>query len=242
MSDRFAPVPRGLGFPPLIMGTLRRRYKRFLADVALEDGSVVTAHCPNSGRMTGCSEPGRRVYLSRDARPGRKLAYTWQMIVMENGLVGVNTQVPNILVRRAVLSGCVPELSGFAEAESEVRVGEKSRLDLRFSGPGAAPVLVEVKNCTLVEDGKALFPDAVTARGARHLAELTALSRRGLPCAVFFLVQRMDAESFGPADRVDPDFGRALRKAARAGVAVIAYDCLLDPTSVRLRNKLPVNL
>lgn len=242
IAARYPEISGGLRFPPLIMGKLKKRYKRFLADVRLENGERVTAHCANSGRMTECSEPGRRVWISREDAPGRKLKYTWQLIEMPESMVGVNTQLPNLLVRRAVLDGLVPELSGFSEAETEVRAGEKSRLDLRFSGPMRAPVLVEVKNCTLVVGGRALFPDAVTARGARHLAELSKLSQLGFSCAVFFLIQRMDAKSFSPADEIDPEFGSALRRAAEAGVALLAYDCLVGTESLLLHSRLPVSL
>lgn len=242
IAARYPETMGGLRFPPLIMGKLKKRYKRFLADVILENGDLVTAHCANSGRMTECSEPGRRVWISREDAPGRKLKYTWQLIEMPGSLVGVNTQLPNLLVRRAVLDGLVPELSGFSEAESEVRAGGKSRLDLRFSGPERAPMLVEVKNCTLVAGGRALFPDAVTTRGARHLQELAELAGGGAGCAVFFLIQRMDAETFSPADEIDPDFGKALRRAAAAGVGVIAYDCRVSTSSLLLNRPLPVNL
>ncbi len=232
----------GLLWPPLTPATLLRRYKRFLADVMLDGGATVTAHCPNSGAMTGCCQPGRRVYLSRHDDPRRKLAHTWEMIAMPGSLVGVNTLVPNRLVARALTDGQVPALQGYTELQREVRVGEHSRIDLRLSGAGRAPCYVEIKNCTLVSDGQALFPDAVTARGRRHLAELEQLVARGCRCLMFFVIQRMDAGVFRPADQIDPAYGERLRRAVRGGVEILAWDVQIDRAAIRLNREIPCRL
>ncbi len=238
-----APLPPGaLALPPLTPGTLVKRYKRFLADVILEDGTPVTAHCPNSGRMTGCSEPGRPVWLSRSENPGRKHPFTWELISMPESLVGVNTLLPNRLAARGIRDGVIPGFSGYGEIRPESRLPGGSRPDLLLRGPGLADCYVEVKNCTLVEGGRALFPDAPTARGAKHARELAALARQGLRAAFFFLVQRHDAESFSPADEIDPAFCAALREALAAGVMALAWDARLTLSSIRLNRPLPIIL
>ena len=232
----------GLAWPPLIAGTLLRRYKRFLADVALDDGRTVTAHCPNTGSMQACSEPGRRVYLSVHDNPKRKYPYTWELIAMPDSLVGVNTLVPNRLVKHAVLQKGIAELRGFEEVRSEVRFGENSRVDLLLSGPGNARCYVEIKNCTLVENKTALFPDAVTARGLKHLQELSRQVGPHTRSVLFVFVQRMDANVFQPADAVDPAYGRGLRRAIADGVELLAYDVHIDLEGIRLRRSLPCRL
>ncbi len=232
----------GLAWPPLIAGTLLRRYKRFLADVELDDGRTVTAHCPNTGSMQACSEPGRRVYLSVHDNPKRKYPYTWELIVMPDSLVGVNTLVPNRLVKHAVLHNGIAELCGHKEARSEVRFGENSRVDLLLSGPGKAKCYVEIKNCTLVENKTALFPDAVTARGLKHLKELSRQVGPHTRSVIFVFVQRMDADVFQPADAIDPAYGRGLRRAIAEGVELLAYDVHINLEGIRLRRSLPCRL
>jgi sugar fermentation stimulation protein A len=241
----YAAAPNGAGgllWPELTPARLVRRYKRFLADVELESGATVTAHCPNSGAMTGCCEPGRRVYLSRHSDPRRKLAYTWEMIEMPGSLVGVNTLVPNRLVARALADGQVPALGGYADLKREVRVGEHSRIDLRLSATDRAPCYVEIKNCTLVSDGQALFPDAVTARGRRHLVELQQLVAQGCRCLMFFVIQRMDAGVFRPAEQIDPAYGAGLRRAVGSGVEILAWDVKIDLAAIRLNREIPCRL
>ena len=211
-----------------------KRYKRFLADVVLEDGREVTAHCPNSGRMLACSHPGRLVYLSQHDNPKRKLKYTWELIDMPNSLVGVNTQLPNRLVAHAIASGQVSELSGYRDIQREVKVGAHSRLDIRLYSPQQGACYIEVKNCTLVENGVARFPDAVTARGRKHLEELGRLVASGHRAVMFFLIQRMDARLFQPADDIDPAYGEALRAVHAQGVEIVAYDVIIDLTSITL--------
>lgn len=231
----------GLAWGPLMEGVLLRRYKRFLADVRLPDGTVVTAHTANTGAMLGCSEPGRPVWLSRHDSPTRKLPYTLEMIAMPTALVGVNTGVPNKLVRAAVMAGAVPELPVPDASRAEVTRGA-SRLDLVLSRHGASDTVVEIKNCSLVEDGTAYFPDAGTARGARHLEELAAIAGNGERAVIFILVQRADAARFSPADHIDPHWGRTLRRVLDAGVEILAYRAALDMEGIRVDVRLPVVL
>jgi len=226
-----------LFWPKLIEGTLVKRYKRFLADVRLEDGSVVTAHCPNSGSMTTCSEPGRPVFISKSENPKRKLAYTWELIDMGSSLVGVNTNVPNRLVKAACEARVVPELSDYGTVAAEVTVSAHTRLDLMLSDPDLGRCYVEIKNCTLVTDGLACFPDAVTSRGLKHLEELEALHRQGNRCVMFYLIQRMDAHRFSPADHVDPAYGAGLRRAVEHGVEILVYDTVITPSLIHLGKK-----
>jgi sugar fermentation stimulation protein A len=229
-------------WPKLYTGTLLRRYKRFLADVALDSGVQVTAHCPNSGSMTGCSQPGRPVYLSYHENPKRKLTYTWELIDMPESMVGVNTLVPNRLAAAAIRAGGVHGLDHYQTLRHEVKAGRNSRLDLLLSNTEADQCYVEIKNCTLVTEGMARFPDAVTARGRQHLLELQELVKRGDRCVMFFLIQRMDAEQFAPADHIDPAYGRELRKAADNGVEMLAYDVAIDFEKISLNRQLPVIL
>ena len=234
--------PPVLPWPPLIPGTLIHRYQRFLADIRREDGTVVTAHCPNSGKMTACCEPGRPVWISFHDNPRRKLKYTWELIEMPDSLVGVNTGVPNRLVADSIAAGAVPELAGYDAVRREVAVGDRSRIDIRLDRAGRPPCFVEVKNCTLVENGIAAFPDAVTTRGLKHLHALRRLAAEGSRAVIFFLIQRMDAERFRPADEVDPAYGAGLREVLAAGVEAIAYDVQLDWTGIRLGRRLPVEM
>jgi sugar fermentation stimulation protein A len=235
----------GLILPDLIPGKLIKRYKRFLADVALDTGDLVTAHCPNTGTMKACSEPGRKVYLSFHDNPKRKYKYTWEIIEMASSLVGVNTLIPNRLVYHSIKAGRVKTFAGYDEVKSEVKVGEKHRLDLMLSKQdGSDRCYIEIKNCSLVEDGIACFPDAVTIRGRNHLIELQRLATSGFRAVMFILVNRMDAKIFKPADHIDPAYGKELRKAHQNGVEIIVYDVEYDLKQGRvgLRNQIPFQL
>jgi sugar fermentation stimulation protein A len=242
MVARGSIQPSGYLWPALIGGRLVKRYNRFLADVVLADGSMVTAHCPNSGRMTGCSLPGQPVYLSFQDSPKRKLKYRWELIEMPASLVGVNTMVPNRLVADALRAGAVPVLKGYGDVAREVSVNAHSRLDLKLSGRGLPDCYVEIKNCTLVEGDLAMFPDAPTTRGQKHLRELSLLKDSGMRAVIFFLIQRMDARAFAPADRIDPEYGRQLRGAVARGVEIMVYDTHIDLEGIRLRDPLPWRL
>ena len=238
-KSRESKKAQGIEWPALITGTLIKRYKRFLADVRLADGRVVTAHCPNSGTMKACSTPGRPVYLSFHDNPKRKLKYTWEIIEMPDSLVGVNTLIPNRLVKHSIESGRVPELANYDQVVSEIKVSPGARLDLLLKKQTGENCFVEVKNCTLVEDGTACFPDAVTDRGRKHLVELQRLVAEGNRCAMFYLIQRMDAEQFKPADHIDPAYGRELRKAHEHGVEIFVYDVFIDLKRITLNQQVP---
>ena len=226
---------------PLTSGRLLQRYKRFLADVALTDSSVVTAHCPNSGSMLGCAAPGSQVLLSRSDNPARKLAHTWELVQVDGSWVGINTGLPNRLAREGIEQGIVTELQGYERIRQEVCYGaERSRIDLLLEEPGLC--YVEVKNVTLVEGGVALFPDAVTTRGQKHLRELMAMVKSGARAVNFFVVQHAAARSVSPADTIDPAYGRLLRQAAEAGVELIAYQATVTPAEIILSCRLPVVL
>ena len=228
----------GLQWPELIAGTLIQRYKRFLADVKLDTGETVTAHCPNTGSMKGCCESRRPVYLSVHDNPRRKLKYTWEMIRMPASLVGVNTLVPNRLVFESARAGVIPELSGYQQIVREVKISAHSRIDLALSGDGRRLCYVEIKNCTLVEGGIARFPDAVTTRGLRHIRELEAQVKSGCRAVMFYFIQRMDAKVFKPADHIDAGYGRQLRHAVGQGVEILAYDVAIDLRGIRLNRKI----
>ncbi len=231
-----------INWPPLIKGTLVKRYKRFLADVVLDDGTEVTAHCPNSGSMAQCSAPGMPVYLSKHDNPKRKLKYTWELIRMPTSLVGVNTLIPNKLVAGAAATSQVPELAGYDSVKTEVKVGDHTRLDMKLSGHGRRDCYVEVKNCTLVDNGIALFPDARTTRGQKHLDTLAQLKRQGHRALMFFVIQRMDARSFSPAERIDPEYSHTLRQVVAQGVEMVVYDVSVDLQGITLNQRLPHHL
>lgn len=215
-----------------------KRYQRFLCDVRLKNRHAVTAHCPNTGSMTGCCEPGCSVYLSRSANPARKFPYTLEMTRMGTTLVGVNTMVPNRLVKSAIQTGFISALSGYSTIRSEVGYGAHSRIDLLLEH-GGERCFVEIKNCTLVTDGVAYFPDAISERGRKHLYELEGQVQAGNRCVIFFLVQRMDAKEFRPADHIDPAYGRALRRARSRGVEIMVYDTRIDLENIELHKQLP---
>lgn len=227
---------------PLIPGSLRRRYKRFLADVALAGGEVVTAHCANPGSMLGLDKPGSRVWLSPARNPKRKLKYSWELIEVDGRLVGINTQHPNAIVAQAIVEGRVPELTGYAGLRREVRYGRNSRVDIVLEDSGLPPCYVEVKNVHLKRTGPAEFPDAVTARGTKHLGELTQVVADGGRAVMFYLVQRMDCETFTIAADIDPVYGAALSAALAGGVEALCYDCRITRQEIVLNRPLTVDL
>jgi len=238
-----------LKFPaPLVEGRLLRRYKRFLADVELAGGRTVTAACPNTGSMLGCCEPGSRVWLSESDSPTRKYRHTWELVEAGPGgqavIVGINTGLPNRLVAEAIGAGVIGELSGYATIRREVPFGEeRSRIDLVLEAPGREACYVEVKNVTAaVSGGVAVFPDAVSARGTRHLRELMRLRGHGLRPVLVFCVQRGDVGEVRPADAIDPLYGRTLREAVAAGVEVMAWRARVTERSIALEARIPVTL
>jgi sugar fermentation stimulation protein A len=226
---------------PLHSGTLIRRVNRFIAHVRLADGNVVNAHCPNSGSMKGCNTPGRPVRLSESDNPARKTRFTWEMVRPDRTWVGINTLRTNDLVREALENGTLKELQGYEAIRGEVKFGRHSRLDFLLEGPSGS-CYVEVKNVTLLEGGTALFPDAVTERGQKHMRELIRAVKMGHRAAVVFVVQRSDARCFAPADGIDPQYGRWLRTAAKNGVEILAYKARVSARSILVTQKIPTLL
>jgi sugar fermentation stimulation protein A len=233
-----------MDFPlPLVHGRLERRYKRFLADVVLDDGTRVTAHCANPGAMLGVAEPGMEVWLLPTPGPKRRLAFSWELARVGDGLVGINTMRPNAIVAEALAAGRIPELGGYASHRREVPYGRASRVDFLLSGDGRPDCLVEVKNVHLLRgDGLAEFPDCVTARGARHLDELGDAVEAGFRAVMLYLVQRDDCRAFAIAADLDPAYAMGLARARARGVETLCYDCRLSPAGIELNAPLPLDL
>ncbi|MDH3211096.1 MAG: DNA/RNA nuclease SfsA [Myxococcales bacterium] len=227
-----------------LRGRLVRRYRRFFADVATEDGETLTVHCPNPGSMLGCATPGAAVRCSTSDNPRRKLRHTLEMIRAGRAWIGLHTGRANAVVARALEAGIVPELAGYGEIRREVRVGEGTRLDFalaRRRGDRRA-AYVEVKSVTLAEGSLALFPDSVTERGRRHVETLERLRRRGSRAVLLFLVQRADCDRVAPADAIDPAYATSLRAAARAGVEIFALGARVTARAITVERRLPVAL
>ena len=227
---------------PTLEGRLLRRYKRFLADVELPSGEVVTAHCPNTGALTGCLPERGRVVLRDSRNPDRKLRYTFQTVEVEGTWVNVDTSLPNSVVAEAIEAGAVPELAGYDRVRREVPYGNGSRIDLLLEGAGGERCYVEVKSTTLAEGDLALFPDAVTARGRKHLEELARVVAEGHRAVNFFFVSRADVQAFAPADAIDPEYGQTLRRVTGEGVELLAYAARVAPDRLELGRRLPVRL
>lgn len=227
---------------PLVPGRLKRRYKRFLADVVLEDGGEVIAHCANTGAMTGLDQPGMRVWLEPNDDPKKKLDYGWRLSELPHGhWAGIDTAVPNRVVKEALLAGKVGELAMYSGVRPEVKYGKSSRVDFLLTEPGLPDAYVEVKNVHLSrENGWAEFPDAPTARGVKHLIELAAMVQAGHRAQMFYLVQRTDCLQFRLASDVDPAYSDAFTKACTAGVEVICYDTIISTRGVSLGKSLNV--
>jgi sugar fermentation stimulation protein A len=235
-----------MDFPtPLIGGTLVQRYKRFLADILLDDGREITAHCPNPGAMIGLNMPGLRCWLSYDANPKRKLPYTWELVEAPspNGqflLVGLNTMHPNRIVAEALAAGAIPELLGYETHRREVKYGLNSRVDFLLEAPGRERCWLEIKNCHLRREGPlAEFPDCVAARSLKHLKELTAMVHAGERAVMLFVVQRTDCDAFDACHELDPAYARGLDRAAADGVEVLVRTCVITEEHVTLAGPLP---
>lgn len=227
-------------YPPLIPGRLIRRYKRFLADIELETGEVITAHCPNTGPMTGVCIPNARVQVSKSDNPKRKLGYTWEMIEIDSIWVGTNTAIPNRAVKLALKEKLFPELSHrYTTVRSEVPYGKerKSRIDFLLSGDRVEPdIYVEVKSVTLSKGKLALFPDTVTTRGQKHLQELRDLVPKTQAIMLYF-INRGDCDRFAPSDSCDPKYGELLRSAVAKGVEVLPYRFEITPKGINYLGK-----
>ncbi len=214
--------------PPLIFGTLVKRYKRFFVDVLLEDGTEVTAHCPNPGAMLGVLEPGNRVALTHNNNPARKLSYTWQLVEAEGTWIGINTHLTNEIAGSVLEKKLIPELTGYSSTQREVKYGANSRIDFLLTGDDFPPCYLEVKNVHLKRNGIAQFPDCVTARGAKHMAELALMRQQGMRCMVLYIVQRSDVKEFALAADIDPAYAKASELAKDSGVEMLALGCEFD--------------
>lgn len=234
-----------MNLPPLTNGTLHSRYKRFLADITLEDGREIVAHCPNTGRMTSCWQPGAPVQVSHSDNPKRKLAWTLERVDMGGGWIGVHTGRVNQVIAEAIIDGAIPELAGYATLSREVTFNtaeHRSRLDLKLTDGERADAWVEVKNATLLVGDTVQFPDAVTKRGLKHLnvlAEAVAQGNRGI---LVFAVNRPEGECLSVADEVDPSYGQRLRQVIKLGVEVVAPRLVHRPQAIIVSGALPVML
>lgn len=221
-------------YPTLIPGRLIKRYKRFLADIELETGETITAHCPNTGPMTGVVIPNNLVQVSKSDNPKRKLAYTWEMIQIGSTWVGTNTALPNRVVKLALQQQLLPELAHrYNTVRSEVPYGKdkKSRVDFLLTGDTQQAIYVEVKSVTLSTGNLALFPDTVTTRGQKHLVELSDLIPDAKAVMLYF-INRGDCDTFAPSDRCDPQYGELLRQAIAKGVEVLPYRFEITPQGI----------
>ena len=237
-------VPAMLFPGPLVRGVLIKRYKRFLADVRLDDGREITASCPNTGTMMGLSDPGATVWLSLHDSPTRKYAHCWELTVHDLGqgpqLIGINTSLPNKIVEEAIAAGAIAELAGYPAMRREVAYGVNSRIDLLLEKPPAELCYVEIKNVHLSrQSGLAEFPDCVSERAAKHLVELTDMVREGHRAVMLYLIQRGDVSGFKLAPDLDPAYAAGFASARKAGVEMLAYACDVSTTGVTLARRIP---
>lgn len=229
---------------PLIKGRLLKRYKRFLADVELDNGQIVTAHCPNTGAMTGCADPGFEVWLRYSDDPKRKLAYTWELARNQLGhWIGINTQNANKLCVEGVQNGVIEELADYKNLKTERKYGkENSRIDLFLSDPTKGDCFVEVKSVTLLDDQLGYFPDAKTTRGAKHLRELVDVVSQGDRAVLLFCVQHSGIQSVSIAEHIDPEYSELFQIALSKGVEMHAYGCKMNQEKSELNQRLPIKL
>ena len=226
--------------PPLIRGKLIRRYKRFLADVQLENGDVVVAHCTNSGSMKTCIEEGAPVYLTPVNDPKRKTKFTWELIFINSGWIGINTSIPNKLAYEWIKDGIIEKLRGYTKVQREVKFGD-SRFDV-FAENQQEKCFVEVKNVTMKVVNYARFPDAVTMRGLKHLETLLKVKQSGIRAVMLYVIQRMDVDAFGPAWDIDPDYAEALARVYKQGVEIIPVQVKVSPEKIEYWRELPFEL
>jgi sugar fermentation stimulation protein A len=223
---------------PLIPGKLIKRYKRFLADIELDSGEIITAHCPNSGSMKTCAHPGWKVMLSESDNPKRKYKYTWEIAHNGKCWIGINTMVPNRIAEEAIKEDRIPELTGFEKIRREVKYGKNSRIDLLLENETEL-CYIEVKNVTLVEeDGNYYFPDAVTSRGLKHLNELMEMKKQGHRAVMLFVIQRSDGKIFKPAAHIDPKYDEGLRTAYENGVEILVWQANVSPIKIEINKKI----
>lgn len=222
---------------PLIKGTLLKRYKRFLSDIKLDDESIVIAHCTNSGSMKTCIEEGAPVYVSPAKDPKRKTKFTWEMIFINDGWIGINTGHPNKIVYEAVLNGEIEKLKGYNYVKREVKF-EDSRFDV-YAENETEKCFIEVKNVSMKEGEWALFPDAVTTRGQKHLRTLMEVKKRGMRAVMVYIIQRGDVSKFGPAKEVDPVYAATLKEAYENGVEIIPLIADVSPEEINIKKEIP---
>lgn len=228
---------------PLVPATLIRRYKRFLSDMRLEDGQEVTAHCPNPGGMLGLKDPGIKVWLEPNDDPKKKLKFGWRLIEHDDGqFTGIDTAMPNRVVAEALAARQIAELVAYGSVRPEVKYGKASRIDFLLSEPGLPDAYVEVKNVHFRrQDDWAEFPDSVTARGAKHLAELSDMMAQGHRAVMLYLVQRTDCTRFKLAADYDPTYARAFEAARSVGVEMLCYGTSISTEGVWIGAPLPVD-
>ena len=226
---------------PLIRGHLIKRYKRFLADIELEDGTLITAHCPNSGAMQDLNNPGTPVWVSHSSNPTRKLPYTWEMAEVNSTYVGTNTSHPNFLVTEALQSGLISELQGFEGLKREVSYGKNSRIDILLTHSSGQLTYVEVKNVHLKRDNKAAFPSSITARGAKHMRELADMVKNGHQAYIVYVIQRNDCSVFEIAGDIDPLYQEETLRAFEKGVKPLVYACDVSPKGITITHSLTFN-
>ena len=223
-----------MDFPELVKGKLIKRYKRFLADIELENGSIITAHCPNSGRMTQCQSKNWPVLLSYHNSPKRRLKYTWELVHNGTCWICINTHRANEIAYEALINGKIPDLNGYEKIERERKYGKSSRIDLLLSKQNEC-CYVEVKSVTLLnDDGYYCFPDAPTERGRKHLDELIEMKKQGHRAVMLFIIMRSDGKGFKPATHIDPEYATKLNTAADFGVEIIHKTCSISTKSVNI--------
>lgn len=229
---------------PLLPATLLRRYKRFLADIRLEDGTEVVAHCPNPGAMLGLAEPGMRIWVEPNDDPKKKLKYGWRLVDLPDGhMSGIDTGVPNRVVGEALRAGAIPELAAYRDIRAEVKYGRNSRVDFLATGGGLKDAYIEVKNVHLRREGTlAEFPDSVTKRGAKHLVELSDMVAAGHRAIMLYLVQRTDCDRLGFAADLDPGYAAAVTAAHAAGVEMICHGTHVTSAGVDLAARFEISL
>ena len=225
--------------PPLIPGKLIKRYKRFLANIELASGDVITAHCPNSGSMKSCDTPDWNVMVSIHDNPKRKYPHTWEMVHNGTCWIGINTGIPNIIAKEAIEQGVITELITYTEIRREVPYGKNSRIDLYLKNENQS-CYVEVKNVTLVEnDGYYYFPDSVTERGKKHLFELMDMVENGHRAVMLYIIQRSDGTLFKPAAQIDPAYAESLNEAHKRGVEILVYRAEVNPEMIKIKETVP---
>jgi sugar fermentation stimulation protein A len=224
----------------LIEGRLIKRYKRFLADIVLDNGETITAHCPNTGAMTGCDRPDVKVYVSHSHNPKRKYAYTWEYSSDQDGnLIGINTANANRVVKAALINNQIPEFAHYSHCFPETKYGG-SRIDFMLQKSGAIDAYIEVKSVTLAEGQTARFPDTITARGLKHCLELATIAAQGNKACLFFCIQRENINKFSIAKEIDPKYAEAYEYAKENGVLIIAYQCRMGETGIELSKRIEI--